>query len=116
MGIKIQIIALIVGAAFLMLVLRSIRRKSFSPSFSVLWMLVSVFLISIPALEPFYRWFSYSVIGINDARHVIYIVLIGFLLVYLFYLSSKITRMSDQVQNLISNNSILKEKIDGDRK
>lgn len=112
MGIKIKLIALIIGLVFLSMIVRYIRKNSFKPAFSVLWILVSLFLISIPLLEPFYKWFSYSVIGIIDARHIIYISLIGFLLVIVFYLSSKITQMSDQIQNLISYMAILEGKID----
>lgn len=111
MGIKIKLIALVIGLVFMLLILRYIRKKSFRPSFSVLWIIISLFLISIPVLEPFYRWVSYSIIGITDARHIIYISLIGFLLIYVFYLSSKITQMSDQIQNLISYTAILKDKI-----
>lgn len=116
MGIKIKLIALIIGFIFFLAILRYIRKKSFKPSFSVLWISVSLFLISIPLFEPAYQWIAYSIIGIIDARHIIYIVLIGFLLIYVFYLSSKITQMSDQIQNLISYTAILKNKINEDNK
>jgi hypothetical protein len=112
MGGRIQIIAFIVGVIFFLSVMRYVKKKNFHPSFSVLWGAVSLFLVSISVLEPFYRWVAYSVIGIIDARHIIYIVLIGFLLVYILFLTSKITRMSDQIQNLISFTAILKNKID----
>jgi hypothetical protein len=115
MGFRIKIIAFVVGCLFFLLVIRYVRRRSFNPSFSVLWLAVSFFLVSISILEPFYRWLADSVIGIIDARHIIYIVLIGFLLVYVFYLSLKITRMSDQIQNLISYTAMLKNKINDEK-
>ena len=112
MGSRIQIIAFISGTLFFLSTMRYVKKKSFHPSFSVLWIAVSLFLVSISVLEPFYRWVAYSVIGIIDARHIIYVVLIGFLLIYILYLTSKITRMSDQIQNLISFTAIMKNKID----
>lgn len=116
MGIRIKIIAFIFGLVFFLCILRYIKKGSFQPSYSVLWVAVSSFLMSIPLLEPLYRWFAYTVIGIQDARHIIYIFLIVFLLGYVFYLTSKITGMSDQIKNLISVTAILRNKINENSK
>lgn len=111
MGIRIQIIAIIIGIIFFLSVLRYIKKNSFNPGQSVLWILLCMFFISIPLLEPFYKWIATDIIGIADARHIIYIFIIGFLLVYIFYLSSKINKMSDQIHNLISFTAILEKEI-----
>ena len=111
MGLKIKILALFVGLGFFLFVLRSIRSNSMRPSYAVLWTSISLFLVSISVLEPFYQWIAGSVIGIVDARHVIYIVLIGFLLVYVFYLTQKISRMGDQIQVLLSQVAIVEDEL-----
>ena len=111
MGLKIKLIAFIAGVAFFLLVLRSIKRNSMRPSYAVLWVGVSTFLVSVSVLEPFYHWLAASVIGIVDARHVIYIGLIGFLLVYIFYLTQKISRMSDQIQIILSELAIVEDEV-----
>ncbi len=111
MGLKIKLLALLAGLGFFFFVLRSIQRNSMRPSYAVLWTLISLFLVSVSLLEPFYQWFAGSVIGIVDARHVIYIVLIGFLLVYVFYLTQKISRMSDQIQSMLSQLAILEDEL-----
>jgi hypothetical protein len=111
MGLKIQLIALTIGIIFFLGVLRYIKRNSFNPGQSVLWIILCLFFISIPLLEPLYKWIATNIIGISDARHIIYIFIIGFLLVYIFYLSSKVTKMSDQIQNLISFTAILEKEI-----
>ncbi len=116
MGIKIKILSLILGLIFLYFVFRFVKRNTFRPSYAFMWILVALFLASIPILESFYKWFATTVIGINDARHVIYVVLIGFLLVYLFYLTIRISKLNDQVQELISYTAILeKENEDKDQ-
>lgn len=111
MGIKIKIISLVIGLLFLYFVFRFVKRNTFRPSYAFMWILVALFLISIPLMEQFYKWIASFVIGINDARHVIYVVLIGFLLVFIFYLTIRISRMNDQIQELISYTAILEKQI-----
>jgi hypothetical protein len=111
MGLKIKILALFIGVGFFFFVLRSIQRNSMRPAYAVLWTMISLFLVSVSLFEPFYQWLAGSVIGIVDARHVIYIVLIGFLLVYVFYLTQKISRMSDQIQVLLSQLAIVEDEL-----
>lgn len=107
MGLRIKILAFFVGIAFFLFVLRSIKRNGMRPSYAVLWMVMALFLISVPALEPLYQWIAGPVLGIIDARHVIYMALIGFLMVYVFYLTLKICQMSDRIQELISYTAIM---------
>jgi hypothetical protein len=111
MGLKIKLLALVIGLAFLFFVLRSIQRNTMRPAYAVLWLIMAVFLVSVSVLEPFYQWLAGSVIGIVDARHVIYIVLIGFLMVYVFYLTQKLSRMSDQIQVLLSQLAIVEDEV-----
>jgi len=111
MGFKIQIISLIIGLIFFYFVFRFVKRNTFRPSYAFLWIIISLFLISIPALESFYRWVARNVIGISDARHIIYAGLIGFLMLYTFYLTIKISEMNDKIQELISHTAILKQQV-----
>lgn len=111
MGLKIKLLAFVIGIGFLLFVLRSIKRNNLHPSYSVLWLGLALFLLSVPVLEPFYHWLAASVIGIVDARHVIYIVLIGFLLVYVFYLTQRVSKMSDRMHVLISQLAILEAEV-----
>jgi hypothetical protein len=110
MGLKIKLIAFLLGLLFFGVVLRYVKGNALRPRFAVLWLGMSVFLLSLAALEPFYKWLATSVLGIQDARHIIYIVLIGFLLIYNLYLTAMVSRMSNQIQHLISNLAILESK------
>jgi len=109
MGIKIQVISFLLGIVFLYFVFRFVKRNTFRPSYAFLWILVALFLVTIPVFESFYKWFATDVIGINDARHIIYVGIIGFLLIFLFYLTIRISKMNDQIQELISYTAILEE-------
>jgi hypothetical protein len=112
MGLRITLIAFIIGLSFLTLILRQIRRTRISPAAATLWLCVALFLLSVSVFEGVYKWFALHIIGITDARHVIYVAIIGFLMTYVFYLTSVITAMNDQVQNLISCLAILEERVD----
>lgn len=111
MGIKIKIISLLLGLIFFYFIFRFVKKNTFRPSYAFLWILVALFLLSIPILEPFYKWLAVTVIGISDARHIIYAGLIGFLLVYIFYLTIRISQMNDQIQELISYTAILEKRV-----
>ena len=111
MGIKIKILAFFIGLIFFFFVLRSLKKNFIRPTYAFLWIVISVFLLSISVLEPFYKWIAVYVIGIVDARHIIYVTLIGFLLVYIFHLTGKISQMSDQIQVLISQTAILEKEL-----
>lgn len=110
MGLKIKLISLLIGLGFFFFIARYSKQNTLKPSYTFLWFLISVFLISIPVVEPFYKWVASSLIGIVDTRHIIYIVLIGFLLVYVFYLTIKISKLTDQIQELISFTAILENQ------
>jgi hypothetical protein len=45
------------------------------------------------------------------AENLIYILLIGFLLIYVLYITSKVVRLNNQVKELISNSAILEDEI-----
>lgn len=107
MGLRIKLIAFVLGILFLGVVVRHIRQNTFRPVYAVLWLIISAFLLSVALLEPVYRWIAVSLIGINDARHIIYITLIGFLLVYNLYLTAMVSRMSNQIRQLISGLAIV---------
>ena len=112
MGIKLKIIAFAIGVILFIFILRYIKRNTFRPSSALLWSCIPIFLISIPLFEAFYKWLSVTIFGMADARHVIYIFIILFLLVYSFYLSVKISQLSDRIQELISFTAVLEKKAD----
>ena len=110
MGIKIKIIVFVLGLLFLGVVLRCMRQATFRPRYSAMWLTMSFFLLSIALFEPFYKWIATSALSIIDARHIIYIGLIGFLLVYNLYLTALTSRMANQIQHLISTVALLQDK------
>lgn len=109
MNLNLQILSLILGIFFFLIILYNIRRRKLSPSYSVLWIILSFFLILIPIFQSdiikLARFFGVY------AENLIYILLIGFLLIYVLYITSKVVRLNNQVKELISNSAILEDEL-----
>jgi len=109
MNLNLQVLSLILGIFFFIVILYNIRRKKLSPSYSVLWIILSFILILIPIFQTLFikvaRFFGVY------AENLIYIFLIGFLLIYVLYITSKVVRLNNQVKELISNSAILEDEI-----
>lgn len=113
---RIKILSFVMGLVFFAFILSFVKKNAMRSGYVVLWLAVCSFLLSIPVFENAYRWIAYSVVGIVDARHIIYIALISFLLVYSFYVTLKISQMSDQIQELISSLAILENQVRSQKK
>lgn len=107
MDIKQQIFAFIAGIALLFFVFQLLKKERLHPPFAALWIGMGLFLLSISLFGNLYRWVAHSVLGVSGGDHVIYISMIGFLVMYVFYLTGKICRMMDQITKLISTVAML---------
>lgn len=110
MDFQQKLIAFLAGLAILLLVMRMLKSEKLHPSFAALWVGIGFFLMSMPLLGGMYRWMALPIIGVTGGDHVIYISLIGFLLMYVFYLTGKICRMMDQITKLISTVAMLETR------
>jgi hypothetical protein len=108
MGLKIKLIAFRLGLSLVLAVFRSVRRSLFRPAYAVMWIAMSVFLLLVSVWEPLHKWLDPSVLGIEDARHIICVAMIGFLPTHLFCLTAMASRRPNQnrMQQLISEVAI----------
>jgi len=109
MNLNLQVLSFILGIFFFLIILYNIRTKKLSPSYSVLWIILSLLLILIPIFQALFikiaRFFGVY------AENLVYILLIGFLLIYVLYITSKVVRLNNQVKELISNSAILEDEL-----
>ncbi|MFW5879270.1 MAG: DUF2304 domain-containing protein [bacterium] len=110
MPLYLKIVSLLFGLFFLMVFFNLVKKKSVKPFYTTLWLLVSLFMLSVVIFESFYKGIA-TKLGLTDASFLIIVALISFLLVYVLYLSIKISEMSDRIQELISHASILEHEI-----
>lgn len=110
MQASLKILILLFGIIFLIIFISLLRRRNVKPFYSTLWLLVSLFMISLVVFEKLYKWIA-TTLGITDASFLVIVGIISFLLVYVLHLSVKISQMSDRIQELISSNAILEHKL-----
>lgn len=110
MQLSLKILTLLLGLVFLWVFISLLRKKNIKPFYSTLWLMVSVFMISLVLFEGFYKWIATS-LGITDASFMVIVSLISFLLLYVWHLSVKISEMSDRIQELISHSAIMENEI-----
>ncbi len=105
-----RFISLVLAFLFFLVFLVVVRRRSMKPFYSFLWLFVSVLMFSFVLLEKVYKWFA-TLIGLRDASFLVTNGLVFFLLVYILYLTVKVSEMSDRIQELISHTAILERKL-----
>jgi len=110
MQLSLKLLAVLLGIVFLIVFFSLLRKKNIKPFYSALWLLVSIFMLSLVAFESLYKWIA-NTLGIPDASFLIIVSLISFLLIYVLYLSIKLSQMSDRIQELISITGILEYEI-----
>ncbi len=102
MNISLKIAFILAALLVIYVVVKSIKKHSLHPSYAVLWIAVSLFLLSLAFLETMYAYIAKTVFGLYGGDHLIYISLISFLLIYCFYLTTRICQMADRISKLIS--------------
>ena len=110
MSLSLKILILIFGSILFSIFIALLRKKSVKPFYSAIWLIISFFIFSFVVFERFYKWIA-TMLNITDASFLVIVGLISFLLVYVMYLSIKISVISDRTQELISHNSILEHEI-----
>ena len=111
MSIGLRIVILLMSLAIIFVVVKSVKKHSLHPSYAVLWVLIGLFLFSISILDRFYAFIAREVFGLYGGDHLIYVSLIGFLMVYCFYLTTRICQMADRVSKLISFTAVLENEV-----
>lgn len=111
MNIVLKVCILLVALLVIVVVVKSVKKHSLHPSYAVLWIAVGLFLASISLFEGLYAYVARSVFGLYGGDHLIYITLISFLLVYAFYLTTRICQMADRISKLISFTAVLESEV-----
>jgi hypothetical protein len=110
MEVKIKLLAatylIVLFSAFFFM----IKNKSVKPFYLLLWLLVCLFMLSFVVFEKQYQWIA-GVLSVQNATLLVIVALISFLLLFVLYISIKISELSNKVQELISYTSILENEI-----
>lgn len=110
MPLYVKLIASVLASIFFIIFVLLMKKRSIKPFHSFLWFCISLLMFSVIIFERFYKWLANS-LGLTDASFFVILGVIFFLLIYVLYLSIKISEMSDRIHELISFNAILENKL-----
>jgi hypothetical protein len=110
MDVRIELAVISLGLLIWWLIVIAVRKARLYPSYAVLWGVLGTLLVLLPLYGELLRWAASNVFGILGANHLIYGILFGFLLVYLFYLTQKMCQITNRVERLIVALAILESE------
>lgn len=110
MELIVKLLAIGYGMILLGVFIFMLRSKSVKPFYSTLWLMICLFMFSFVIFEKQYQWIA-AALKIENATLLVMVGLISFLMLYVMYISIKISQMSNRIQELISYTSILEHEI-----
>lgn len=110
MSLTLKLLVLVFGVILFTVFIILVRKRSVKPFYSAIWLIISIFIFSFVVFEKFYKWIA-TQLNISDASFLVIVGLISFLLVYVMYLSIRISELSDRIQELISHSAILEHDV-----
>ena len=107
---RIQILAIGVSAAFLILVLELVRRRKLVEEYSFLWIAVAVVVLAISIWRELLHTAARD-LGVHDPPNVLLIALTAAVLFALLGVSLILSRQRRQIERLIEDTSILSAEV-----
>ena len=111
MPIKQKIFALVISVLVFIVTIELVRKKRLREEYSVLWLATSVVMI---VLVLKYDWLQAvtTLIGAGLPTSTLFLGAIIFLMLIAVQFSLKISRLSDQVKNLVQENALLRHEFE----
>ena len=107
---RIQILAIGVSAAFLILVLELVRRRKLVEEYSFLWIVVAVLVLAVSIWRELLHTAARD-LGVHDPPNVLLIALTAAVLFALLGVSLILSRQRRQIERLIEDTSILNAEV-----
>jgi hypothetical protein len=109
MDTRIQILAILVSGALLLIVLEMVRRKAFLERYALLWLLSAVVLLALSVWRGLLQSLA-ELIGIAYPPNALFLVAFGVVLVLLLHFSLAVSRLSDQTKVLAQRLALLEQR------
>jgi hypothetical protein len=107
---RIQILAIGVSAAFLILVLELVRRRKLVEEYSFLWIVVAVVVLAVSIWRELLHTAARD-LGVHDPPNVVLIAVTTAVLFALLGVSLILSRQRRQIERLIEDTSILSAEV-----
>jgi hypothetical protein len=109
MDTRIQILAILVSGALLLIVLEMVRRKAFLERYALLWLLSAIVLLALSVWRGLLESLA-DLIGIAYPPNALFLVAFGVVLVLLLHFSLAVSKLSDQTKVLAQRLALLEQR------
>jgi hypothetical protein len=109
MDTRIQILAILVSGALLLVVLEMVRRKAFLERYALLWLLSAIVLLALSVWRGGLESLA-ELIGIAYPPNALFLVAFGVVLVLLLHFSLAVSKLSDQTKVLAQRLALLEQR------
>lgn len=107
---KLQIAAIVVTSAMLLIVFELVRQRRLMERYSLLWLFAATVLLLLSIFTGILGWFS-QLIGIATPSNALFGVAIGFATLMLLHFSVTVSRLSDQNKVLAQKLAAAEERL-----
>jgi hypothetical protein len=111
MGLRIQLVAIVVAGGLFFIVFELVRRKRLLERYALLWLGSTVVLLGLAVWKHLLEEVA-SAIGIFYAPSALFVVAFGFILAILLHFSLVISRLADQTKVLAQRVGLLQQRLD----
>jgi hypothetical protein len=109
MELRIQIVAISVSVALLVVVLELVRRRSFLERYAILWLFSGVVLLVLAIWKGLLEQVA-QVVGIVYPPNALFLIAFGFVLVLLLHFSLAVSKLSDQTRVLAQRLALVERR------
>jgi hypothetical protein len=110
MDTRIQILAIILTGALLVVVLELVRRRRLQERYALLWLASAVFLLVLAAWRDLLAKVA-DLVGIAYPPNALFFIAFSAILIVLLHFSIVISRLSDQTKILAQRMAMLDERL-----
>lgn len=111
MGLRIQLLSILVTGGLFVLVLELVRRRRLMERYALLWLFAAAVLLLLAVWRGLLNSIAHAV-GIYYAPSALFVIAFGFILVLLLHFSLAVSRLSDQNKVLAQRLGILQQRLD----
>ena len=104
---------ILISVMSFLVIIRKIRKSKIRIEDGLFWVVFAIILI-IFAIFPRIIYFISDLVGAKSPANIVYLIIIGMLLIKLFFMSIHMSLLENKIVNL-AQEMALKEKEDGDK-
>ena len=109
MGLRIQLVAIVVAGGLFFIVFELVRRKRLLERYALLWLFSAIVLLGLAIWDELLSEVASS-IGVATPVNALFFVAFGFVLVLLLHFSLAVSRMADQTKVLAQRLALLEQR------